>query len=47
MCDATLRGLLSEGRANHPISPPRARAPIKPIALGELAALSYPKEDPA
>ncbi|NUH66436.1 FAD-dependent oxidoreductase [Sulfitobacter sp. S0837] len=47
MCDATLRGLLSEGRANRPISPPRARSPIKPIALGELAALSFPQEEPA
>ncbi|MEX3314274.1 FAD-dependent oxidoreductase [Sulfitobacter sp. PS-8MA] len=47
MCDATLRGLLSEGPANQPISPPRARSPIKPIALGELAALSPPQEDPA
>lgn len=47
MCDATLRGLLKEGSANHPISPPRARSPIKPISLGELAALSHPQEDPA
>lgn len=43
MCDATLRGLLSEAPANHPISSPRARSPIKPIALGELAALSPPQ----
>ncbi len=47
MCDATLRGLLSEGHASHPISAPRARSPIKPISLGELAALSHPQEDPA
>ena len=47
MCDATLRGLLNEGRVNRPISPPRARSPIKPIALGELAVLSPPQEDPA
>lgn len=47
MCDATLRGLLSEGSPNHPISPPRARSPIKPIALSELAALSHPQEEPA
>jgi bacterioferritin-associated ferredoxin len=47
MCDATLRGLLSEGSPNHPISPTRARSPIKPIALGELAALSHPQEEPA
>ncbi|MDF3363124.1 FAD-dependent oxidoreductase [Sulfitobacter sp. Ks41] len=48
MCDATLRGLLSvEAKGNHPITPPRARSPIKPIALGEMAALSPIKEDPA
>ncbi len=48
MCDATLRGLLSADAApDHPIAPPRARTPIKPIALGELAALSYPQEEPA
>ena len=46
MCDATLRGLLSaEATTNRAISPPRARTPIKPIALGELAALSPLQEE--
>lgn len=48
MCDATLRGLLSaDAPPDHPIDLPRARSPIKPIALGELAALSHPQEEPA
>ncbi|WP_158270890.1 hypothetical protein [Thalassorhabdomicrobium marinisediminis] len=48
MCDATLRGLLrAEVTDRAPITPPRARSPIKPVALGELAALSSLKEDPA
>lgn len=48
MCDATLVGLLSaDAPPDQPISPPRARSPIKPIALGELAALSHPQEEPA
>ncbi len=49
MCDATVRGILSAGKASRMggIDPPRARAPIKPITLGELAALSPQSEDTA
>jgi bacterioferritin-associated ferredoxin len=37
MCDLTVRGILSACGA-HPAAP-RARSPIKPVTLGELAAL--------
>ena len=49
MCDATVRGILSAGKASRmgDIAPPRARAPITPITLGELAALSPQSEDTA
>jgi bacterioferritin-associated ferredoxin len=42
MCDLTLRGIL----ADCALSPatPRARTPIKPVKLGELAALAPPQE---
>lgn len=49
MCDATVRGLLqscaTDGTAR--IAPPRARSPIKPIKLGELAALAPNQEETA
>lgn len=48
MCDATVRGILSAGEMSGlSVSPPRARSPIKPISLGELAALSPCQEDTA
>ncbi len=37
MCDLTVRGILSACGADP--APPRARSPIKPVTLGELAAL--------
>jgi len=37
MCDLTTRGILSACGADP--APPRARSPIKPVTLGELAAL--------
>ncbi len=42
MCDATVRGILiaSAGPNADPIAPPRARTPIKPVSLGELAAMA-------
>ncbi len=42
MCDATVRAILCAPRntATDSIAPPRARAPIKPVTLAELAALS-------
>ncbi|WP_113912849.1 NAD(P)/FAD-dependent oxidoreductase [Roseovarius dicentrarchi] len=42
MCDATVRGVLCDGKSAcmGRIAPPRARTPIKPITLGELAALT-------
>ena len=49
MCDATVRGILSAGKASRMgnIDPPRARAPIKPIGLGELAVLTSQSKDTA
>ncbi len=49
MCDATVRGILSAGKASRVglIAPPRARSPIKPIKLGELAALTIDQEEKA
>ncbi|HEY9038090.1 MAG TPA: NAD(P)/FAD-dependent oxidoreductase [Roseovarius sp.] len=49
MCDATVRGILSAGKASRMgrIDPPRARSPIKPIALGELATLVNDQEETA
>ncbi|WP_425037406.1 FAD-dependent oxidoreductase [Primorskyibacter sp. S187A] len=38
MCDLTVRGILASCGAE--VSPPRARTPIKPVKLGELAALA-------
>ena len=38
MCEAPTRGILAECGVNH--DPARARSPIKPILLGELAALA-------
>lgn len=38
MCDVTVRGILS-AQTGKPGAPPRARSPIKPVPLGELAAL--------
>ena len=38
MCDLTVRGILSSCGAD--VSAPRARTPIKPVKLGELAALA-------
>lgn len=46
MCDATVRGILcasTSGNATS-IAPPRARSPIKPVSLGELAALASDRE---
>ncbi|WP_425043699.1 NAD(P)/FAD-dependent oxidoreductase [Primorskyibacter sp. S87] len=40
MCDATVRGILSEQRGIPPAIPPRARNPVKPVTLGELASLA-------
>ncbi len=47
MCDATVRGILSDGKTSRMgrIASPRARSPIKPIALGELAGLTYDQEE--
>ncbi len=39
MCDATVRGILCAGHKSA-IAPPRARSPIKPVTLAELAALA-------
>ncbi len=49
MCDATVRGILSDGKTScvDRIAPPRARSPIKPVALGELANLTDDQEEPA
>ncbi|WP_324754485.1 NAD(P)/FAD-dependent oxidoreductase [Roseovarius sp. Pro17] len=47
MCDATVRGILSAGKTSRmgQIVPPRARSPIKPISLGELATLTSDQEE--
>ncbi len=47
MCDATVRGILSAGKTSRmgQIAPPRARSPIKPISLGELATLTSDQEE--
>ncbi len=49
MCDATVRGVLSAGKASRMgrIDPPRARSPLKPIALGELATLTDDQKETA
>ncbi|WP_341864162.1 NAD(P)/FAD-dependent oxidoreductase [Gymnodinialimonas sp. 57CJ19] len=48
MCDATVRGILSAVTGNAAdIAPPRARSPIKPIMLGELAAMAPDQEEMA
>ena len=46
MCDATVRGILCADTpdAAATIAPPRARSPIKPVTLGDLAALA-PKDE--
>lgn len=46
MCDATVAGMLAgaEGRSRAGIGPHRARSPIKPVKLGELAALASDQE---
>lgn len=47
MCDATVRGILcaSTGHAPETLPAPRARSPIKPVTLGELAALAPKQEE--
>ncbi|MDN5787779.1 MAG: (2Fe-2S)-binding protein [Pseudorhodobacter sp.] len=45
MCDLTVRGILSSCGAKP--ATPRARSPIKPIRLGELAALATQQETSA
>ena len=45
MCDPTVRGILSSCGAEP--APPRARSPIKPVKLGELAALAPHQETEA
>lgn len=49
MCDATVRGILSAGKASRMglIAPPRARSPIKPTKLGEMATLTNDQEETA
>jgi hypothetical protein len=42
MCDLTVRGILANCGATP--ATPRARSPIKPVKLGELAALTSHKE---
>lgn len=42
MCDLTVRGILTT--CGTPPATPRARSPIKPVKLGELAALAPMKE---
>lgn len=42
MCDLTMRGILASCGAE--VSAPRARTPIKPVKLGELAALAPSQE---
>ena len=44
MCDLTVRGILSANKTAEPPAHPRARNPIKPISLGELAALAHAPE---
>lgn len=46
MCDLTVHGILSNCTPcpTSAIAPPRARTPIKPITLGELAALDTDQE---
>ncbi|NIZ61571.1 nopaline dehydrogenase [Sedimentitalea sp. CY04] len=44
MCDLTVRGILSANKTTEPPAQPRARNPIKPIPLGELAALASEPE---
>jgi bacterioferritin-associated ferredoxin len=45
MCDLTVRGILASSGVKPAM--PRARSPIKPVKLGELAALVLPQETPA
>lgn len=48
MCDATVRGILcaaSDPATTARIAPPRARSPIKPVTLAELAAFSPDQEE--
>lgn len=42
MCDLTVRGILASSGVNPSV--PRARTPIKPVKLGELAALAAHQE---
>ena len=49
MCDATVRGILcaSTSQGATTIPAPRARTPIKPVTLGELAAMAPIQEEMA
>lgn len=49
MCDATVRGIICASTSKNAavIPAPRARTPIKPVMLGELAALAPNQEEPA
>ncbi len=49
MCDATVRGILSANTLQDPnmIPAPRARTPIKPVTLGELAAMAPKQKETA
>ncbi|MGB0928390.1 MAG: nopaline dehydrogenase, partial [Pikeienuella sp.] len=38
MCDASVNGILRDHGVH--TSPPKARSPVKPVFLGELAALA-------
>lgn len=40
MCDLTVRGILTECNKTAPEAAPRARNPVRPISLGELADLA-------
>lgn len=43
MCDLTVRGILNAAGVKPDI--PRARTPVRPVKLGELAALKIPEEN--
>lgn len=49
MCDATVRGILCAGKTSGltQIDPPRARTPITPVKLGELAEMAPNQEETA
>ena len=49
MCEATVTGLIAQTTARDPssIGPGRARTPVKPVTLAEIASLGPKPEETA